>query len=233
MDAQQRKKFAKEQKIPIVDAWSLVAMADRINNGNYIKLPELDPETGNIAYRPNREIIKDQITLGLANISAADREFGEQMAVHFQGLAFNALNGSLSDFDQKIINMLVATEIDAGMGMALLACMAARYRREIAKEEKQDIMLRISGSSIHQGSVGQHLRLNVTVLNKYEGKAFPGSVVRATDGTNLYFWSSSKMIDMWPDSPEEFPIVGVIKAHGQDRDGTMETRLTRVKIVMQ
>lgn len=232
MDSTQKKRLIKEQKIPIVDAWSLVAMADRINDGKYIKLPEVDPETGNIALRPNREIIKDQITLGLVNVSAADREFGERMAVHFQGLAFNALNGSLSDFDQKIINMLVATEIDAGLGMALLACMAARYRREVAKEEKQDMMIRISGSSTHQGSVGQHLRMNVTVLNKYEGKAFPGSVVRATDGTNLYFWSSSKMIDMWPDSPEQFPIVGVIKAHGQDRDGTQETRLTRVKIVI-
>jgi hypothetical protein len=40
------------------------------------------------------------------------------------------------------------------------------------------------------------------------------------------------MVDMWPDSPEEFPIVGVIKAHGQDRDNIPETRLTRVKIAM-
>jgi hypothetical protein len=232
MDAEQKKSFAKNQKIPIADAWALVAMADRINEGKYIKLPELDPETGNIAHRPNRDIIRDQILLGLVNISPADREFGERMAVHFQGLAFNAINGSLGDFDQKIMNMLVAEEIDANLGMAYLACMAARYHREIVKENKQEVMLRIAGTSTHQGSIGQHIRLLVTVLNKYEGKAFPGSVVRATDGTNLYFWSSSKMVDMWPDSPEEFPIVGVIKAHGQDRDNIPETRLTRVKIAM-
>lgn len=232
MDAEQKKSFAKNQKIPIADAWALVAMADRINEGKYIKLPELDPETGNIAHRPNRDIIRDQILLGLVNISPADREFGERMAVHFQGLAFNAINGSLGDFDQKIMNMLVAEEIDTNLGMAYLACMAARYHREIVKENKQEVMLRIAGTSTHQGSIGQHIRLLVTVLNKYEGKAFPGSVVRATDGTNLYFWSSSKMVDMWPDSPEEFPIVGVIKAHGQDRDNIPETRLTRVKIAM-
>ena len=37
---------------------------------------------------------------------------------------------------------------------------------------------------------------------------------------------------MWPDAPEQFPIVGVVKAHGQDRDGAQETRLTRVKIAL-
>jgi len=232
MDAEQKKTFAKKSKIPIADAWALVAMADRINDGKYIKLPEVDPETGNISLRPNREIIRDQITLGLVNILPADREFGERMAVHFQGLAFNALNGSMGDFDQKIMNMLVAEEIDANLGMAYLACMAARYHREIVKEHKQEVMTRISGTSTHQGSIGQHVRLLVTVLNKYEGKAFPGSVVRATDGANLYFWSSSKMIDMWPDAPEQFPIVGVVKAHGMDRESTPETRLTRVKIAI-
>lgn len=232
MDAEQRKSFAKKSKIPIADAWALVAMADRINDGKYIKLPEVDPETGNISLRPNREIIKDQITLGLVNILSADREFGERMSVHFQGLAFTAINGTMSDFDQKIMNMLVAEEIDANLGMAYLACMAARYHREIVKEHKQEVMTRIAGTSTHQSSIGQHVRLLVTVLNKYEGKTFPGSVVRATDGINLFFWSSSKMIDMWPDAPEQFPIVGVVKAHGMDRESTPETRLTRVKIVI-
>jgi len=39
-------------------------------------------------------------------------------------------------------------------------------------------------------------------------------------------------VDMCPDAPEQFPIVGVVKAHGQDRDGAQETRLTRVKIAL-
>jgi len=40
------------------------------------------------------------------------------------------------------------------------------------------------------------------------------------------------MIDMWPDTPEPFPIVGVVKAHGVGSDYTAETRLTRVKIIL-
>lgn len=231
MDDKQKKRLLKDKKLPIADAWALVAMADRVNYGKYFKFHEIDTATGNVLFRPNREVIADQITLGLVNISKEDRELGELMSTHFQGIAFNALGQGLSEFDQKIMNLIVETEIETG-AMAYLACMAARYRREIEKEARQEAVLRLVRTSIHQGSIGQHLRLNVRVINKYEGKAFPGSVVRATDGNNLYFWSSSKMIDMWPDAPEEFPIVGVVKAHGEDRDNVKETRLTRVKIAI-
>lgn len=232
MDAEQKKTFVKQNKLPIADAWALVAMADRINEQKYVKFPEFDQETGNVKYRPNREIIADQIALGLVNITPADRELGEQMANHFQGLAFSMLGGKTNEFDQKIMNLITQEEVDRTMGLAYMACLASRYHRELVKEHKQSILENITGTSTHQGSIGQHLRLNVTVINKYEGRVFAGSVVRATDGKNLYFWSSSKMIDMWPDAPEEFPIVGVVKAHGKDRDGIQETRLTRVKIAM-
>lgn len=232
MNDEQKKALAKKNLLPIADAWALVAMADRINEGKYIKFPEFDPETGNVKHRPNREIITDQINLGLVNITPADREFGNRMADHFQGLAFNLLSGKTNDFDQKIINLITQDEVDRSLGIAYMACLATRYHREIVKEHKQAIIENIAGTSTHQGSIGQHVRLNVSVINKYEGRVFAGSVVRATDGKNLYFWSSSKTIDMWPDAPEEFPIVGIVKAHGNDRDGIQETRLTRVKIVM-
>ncbi|CAB4241687.1 hypothetical protein UFOVP71_225 [uncultured Caudovirales phage] len=230
MDAEQKKQFVKHQKIPLKDAWALVAMADRINAGEYIKFPEFDQATGNVSRRPNREIIKDQVALGLVNISDADREFAEKMSEHFQGIAFDAISKTLGDFDQKILNFITHDEVDANMGMAYLACMAVRYRREIVKEHKAEVLLKVGGTSTPQGSIGQHLRLKVSVIAKFAGKVFAGSVVRATDGTNLYFWTSSKEVDMWPDSPEEFEIIGVVKAHGNDRDNAHETRLTRVKI---
>jgi len=229
--ADEKKQLIRHKKLRLKDAWSLVAMADRINAGGYVKFPEFDQETGKVSIRPNREIIKDEISLGLTNITEADRIVASQMAEHFQGIAFKALSEKLNDFDQKILNFITHDEVDAGLGMAYLACMAVRYRREIEKETKSDLFLKLGSTSTHQGSIGQHLRAKVFVIAKYEGKAFPGSVVRATDGTNLYFWTSSKMIDMWPDAPEEFEVVGVIKAHGLDRENRPETRLTRVKIV--
>lgn len=223
----------KSKKLPIADAWALVAYADRVNQGEYIKFPEFDNETGNVKRKPNRELIDDQVSImGMRSVTSEDREQGQRLAGHFQGLLFDALSGKTNDFDQKIINIITEKEVHEKMGMAYMACLAVRYRKELVKEMRQEQMFKLGHSSIHQGAVGQHLRLEVTVLSKFEGRAFPGSVVRATDGTNIYFWSSSKTIDMWPDSPERFPIVGVVKAHGTDRDGYQETRLTRVKIVM-
>jgi hypothetical protein len=232
MDKEQKKRFLKEQKLPIADAWALVAFADRINEGKYIKFPEMDQETGNVKLHPNRELIKTQVALSFPNVTSADRELGVKMAEHFQGLAFSMLASRTNEFDQKIMNLITQEEVDAAMGMAYMACLGNRYHKEIAKEQRQDILNKVVATSIHQGAVGQHVRLNVTTINKFEGRVFAGSVVRATDGTNLYFWTSSKTVDMWPDAPEEFPIVGVIKAHGQDRDGAQETRLTRVKIAL-
>ena len=231
MEPKQKKALMKEQKLPLADAWALVAMADRINEERYVKFPEVDQETGKVLVRPNREIIKDQIALGLVNITADDREFGEKMETHFQGLAFAALTQTLSDFDQKILNFITQKEVDAGIGMAYLACMAVRYRREAEKEHRAETLTRIGYTSKWQGALGEHVRLKVSVLSKFAGKVFSGSVVRATDGGNLYFWTSSHETNMWPDAPEEFEIVGVVKQHGMDRDSYQETRLTRVKIV--
>lgn len=223
----------RDKKIPIATAWALVAYADRINGGEYVKFPEFDPETGNVKRKPNRELIGEQVAVvGFRNVTDEDRAHGQVLATHFQGLAFDALSGKANDFDQKIINLITAEEVNEKLGLAYMACLGARYRKDIAKEFRQEQMFKLGHSSIHQGTPGQHLRLEVTVLSKFAGKVFDGSVVRATDGNNLYFWTSSLTIDMWPDTPEPFPIVGVVKAHGADREGFQETRLTRVKIVM-
>lgn len=232
MDIEQKKNLHKKQKVPIADAWALVAMADRVNKGQYLKFPEFDQESGMEKFRPNREVIKDQLALGLVNITEADREFAQEMSSHFEGLAFAAISQKLNDFDQQILKFITQAEVDAGLGMAYLACMAVRYRREIDKERKTEELNSVARTTMHQGSVGKHLRLRVRVLAKFAGKVFDGSVVRATDGTNLYFWTSSKMVDMWPDAPEEFEIIGTVKAHGMDRDNNAETRLTRVKIAL-
>jgi hypothetical protein len=108
--------------------------------------------------------------------------------------------------------------------------MGARYWREIKREEQTEIQEKIGATSTHQGSVGGPYAGKVVVLSKFMGKLFPGSVVKATDGTNLYFWTSSKTVDVWPDSPEPFTISASVKAHGSTREGYPETRLTRVKI---
>lgn len=224
--------MSRGQQITQQEAWALVAYADRINQGQYVKFSEFDQETGELYIRPNRDLIKDEVTLGMKNIQDEDRAFGKKMYDHFQGLVFAALgNQRFNDYDQKIINLISKETLPAGLGMVYLAPMAARYRREVAREEKSEILEQIGATSQHQGQVGSPFQGRMVIVAKFSARIFAGSVVKATDGSNFYFWTSSKNVDVWPNAPEPFNVIAVVKAHGQTREGYAETRLTRVKII--
>lgn len=225
---------APEDAIPIAQAWALVAMADRINDGKYVKFVEYaigenGVPTDVIAYRPNRELIADSIANGSPAVSDEDRERGAKMAEHFKGLMFDALTGEQHEFDQKILNLMQKEVVGARSGMAFLACMGSRYRKETTRERVQASIGAIGTTSAYQGQPGEKIQRSVKILSKFAGKTFLGSVVRATDGTNLYFWTSSQTVDYWTDDVE-FKIQAHVKAHSKDQHGHQETRLTRVKI---
>lgn len=223
-----------EQMIPIQQAWALVAMADRINDGRYVKfeehaIAEDGRMTNEVRYRSNRDLIRDSLETGDPAVLDEDRARGQAMADHFQGLALTALRGDMSEFDQKVFGLINQDEIGVRSSMSWLACMGSRYRREIAREQVVETINRIGVTSRFQGTIGQPLTVQVRVLAKFAGRTFMGSVVRATDGDNLYFWTSARTVDEWPDG--EFAVKATVKAHGQDQYQQEETRLTRVKIV--
>lgn len=223
-----------EQMIPIEQAWALVAMADRINDGRYVKFVEYAPNDGSgqtnvIAYRPNRDLIRDSLATGEPAVADTDRQRGEEMAQHFQGLALTAVGGDMSDFDRRIFSLINKDEIGVESGMAYIACLGSRFRREVAREKITEVINRIGATSRYQGTIGQSMTIRLRVLAKFAGRTFMGSVVRATDGDNLYFWTSARTVDEWPDG--EFTVKASVKAHGQDHNQQEETRLTRVKIV--
>jgi len=223
--------MSRGQQITQHEAWALVAYADRLNKGQYVKFPEFDQETGQVSIRPNRDLIKDELALGMKHVTDADRAFGEKMYEHFQGLAFTAIGQRLGDYDQRIMNLIGKDTLPAGLGMVYLAPMASRYRREIEREEKNEILEQIGIASAHQGIIGSPFQGKMVIISKFAGKIFAGSVVKATDGNNFYFWTSSKTVDVWPNAPDPFSITAFVKAHGQTREGYAETRLTRVKII--
>lgn len=222
----------RQQQITQQEAWALVAYADRINRGQYIKFPEYNQDTGEITVRPNRDLVREQLVMGMLDINDADRALGEKMYDHFRGLAFAVLGGQrFTNYDQKIMNLISKDTVPAGLSMVYLAPMAARYRRELEREEKNEVLEKIGITSVHQGPIGSPFTGKMVVVNKFVGKTFPGSVVKATDGNNFYFWTSNKMVDVWPPAPTPFAIRATVKAHGQTREGYAETRLTRVKMV--
>ncbi len=225
-----------ERTVSIEQAWALIAMADRINDGRYVKVVEYAPITEDnagkdvILYRPNRELIRDSIDVGMPEVTEEDRVRGHAMSEHFQGLIFDTLGAKeFNDFDQKILGLIQKSEIKIRTEMAYMACLGSRYRKEITRERVADRVGKIGTTSRFQGQVGDNLRRAVRVLSRFAGRTFVGSVVRATDGENLYFWTSSKTVDQWPDE-NEFTVVGTVKSHSKDQNGHQETRLTRVKI---
>lgn len=224
------------KQIPIADAWALVAMADRINDGRYVKFLEYATDeqglaTDVIAYRPNRELIRDSIEKGNPAVTESDRQIGARMANHFQGLMFTMLGGNTHEFDEKIFKLIQQDSVHAVTGMAFMACMGARYHKELTRERMAESMSRIGTTSQYQGQAGEKIRRRLSILSKFAGRTFEGSVVRASDGNNLYFWTSSQLVAHWPES-EEFEITGTVKSHSTDQNGHRETRLTRVKIAM-
>lgn len=232
-----------ERMITIEQAWALVAMADRINEGRYVKFIEYAPHTdraGNwinesqpntdvILYRPNRDLIRDSIDLNNPAVTEEDRSRGQAMAEHFKGLAFDALGGNQHEFDQKILKLIQKETVGVRTDMALMACLGSRYRREVGRERAAETVGKIGYSSTFQGKIGERFQRRVSILNKFPGRTFTGSVIRATDGENLYFWTSSKTVDHWPNEGE-FEVVGRVKTHNTDQNGYQETRLTLVKI---
>jgi len=233
-----------ERTVSIEQAWALIAMADRINDGRYVKVVEYapiaanrefvdgeyEPEKDVILYRPNRELIRDSVDIGVPEVTEEDRVRGQAMAEHFQGLIFDTLGAKeFNEFDQKILSLIQKSEIKIRTEMAYMACLGSRYRKEVTRERVADRIGRLGATSRFQGQVGDNLRRAVRVLSRFAGRTFVGSVVRATDGENLYFWTSSKTVDQWPDE-NEFVIVGTVKSHSKDQNGYQETRLTRVKV---
>jgi hypothetical protein len=214
-------------------------MADRLNKGQYVKYAEFDLETGNVKQVPNRQLINQAIklegpdkTLVLdPSPSDEDRNRAEEMAEHFKGLALEKLAGGLSSYDDKVFNIITREAIGIE-DMAFIASLPSRYTRELKKERITERMTELGASSQYQFKPKMMINnLKLEVLVKFEARTFIGSVIKATDGQNLYFFTSSQDIESWPQPGQEFVIRGVVKDHFIDeRDGYRYTRLTRVKI---
>jgi hypothetical protein len=230
------KGYASKQGEPSVDimtAWALVAMADRINSQKYIKQDNHERNEDGVDIlktMSNRNLISKSIKSGNPQVTEQDEKFGVKLAEHFEGLVLNSIMGKANEFDNTILSLIQQTEIGERTGFAYLACLPARYHREITRESLKEQSDNIGVTSLHQGTINENIERTIRLLSKFEGKTFGGSVVKATDGENLYFWTSSRLISDWPLIGEELKIKAKVKAHNFTRDdGWKETRLTRVQ----
>ena len=86
-----------EPMIDIMTAWSLVAMADRVNKQKYIK-EDSDKQ------KSNRNLITLSLKHGKPAVTKKDEQFGVKLAEHFEYLILNSLMGKLNEFDNRILS---------------------------------------------------------------------------------------------------------------------------------
>ena len=137
-----RQTFRKPAFASVVSAdlmWATAVVADRKNNGDYIKTVVLSDDGSYVVKLSNRDIIKQVIKSGGTEITAQDIELGKQIrSWHQKNLLIKILKAPLSDFDEAVNRMCGIEEFsnfDHVYEIAILASQIKAYRAGVKLEE--------------------------------------------------------------------------------------------------
>lgn len=147
-------------KNPPVDtsmAFACAAGAQRIN-GRYLNM-----ESKGATDQTNREIMVDLLQ-GKLELTDADRESGEKIRNHFNGLLFKKLVGKLNGFEQNIAELLDKDSVPFHK-LGIIAALPASYAREVKKEETQETIIKVAGSSQHLQNNRGPLQMVIKVVD--------------------------------------------------------------------
>lgn len=207
-----------------MDAWAAVACADRIQGGEYLGSNSFVKE----GQRRNKEIALEAIE-NPSLITDADREQAEALEQHFQGLMMLKLTTALSDFQNTVLNIIQKDAVTLNYDLAVMASLPAAMRRDDARKATREQVEMAGANSQHQGSVKDKITLPIKILSIFHSRNYPGVIVTAQSGTDLFKFFSTKTEDWVKDA--EVTVQGTVKDHRVDgRTGTKETWLNRVKV---
>lgn len=207
-----------------MDAWAAVAYADRTQGGEYLGSNSFVKE----GQRRNKEIALEAID-NPSLVTEADREQAEILDLHFQGLMMKKLTVALNDFENTILKIIQKDAVTVNYDLAVMASLPASMRREDARKAKSEKVAIAGANSEYQGSVKDKITLPIKILSIFHSKNYPGVIVTAQSGTNLYKFFSSHT-DAWTEGVE-VTVQGTVKDHRVDgRTGSKETWLNRVKV---
>lgn len=214
---------------PIYDielAWAAVAAADRVNGGKYINQNVYDAPEGS---KFNKHIAYELLAAP-EGITAEDREFGQKLQEHFQGLLLRRITGQLkSDFLNTIAD-LVAKEQVSKFDVACMAALPNTYRKDLERDAKTERQQSMSSTSEYLGGQGSRHSLVVEILDTIYSRNYNIYIVTATDGKNVIKFSTAKDPAAYPIG-KQVNIKGSVKrCEENNRTGVKETWLTRVKI---
>lgn len=206
----------------VADVFAAACAAFRIN-GSYIKQDEVTfhENGGHTVDKIANKTLVHQFLKGAFDISDSDREMGEKVRQHCNGLSFKIITGkTLSEFEQAMLSIADKETTDSNYDIAVVASLPASYERAQARIQ-QDIVLREKGGTL-TNNVGDKVELDIEVVRCNYSNNWDTHFVTATVDNAVVFFASRTKLDLG----SKLRIKGKVKAHKEDR-----TQLSHVKFV--
>ena len=202
--------------------WAAAVVADRKNNGEYIKSVVLSDDGSYVVKYSNRDLIKQVIKSGGFEITEQDLELGRLARDWFQKeLLVKTLKGDLSNFEEALLKACQVEEfsnVGHGYEIAIIASQIKAYHAGIKTLEA------LSDADLSpMAAVGSRVNAHVEVIKSVYSRNYNVYFVTGkTDTKHLVFFSYREKL-----KPEQtVSISGTVKGF---RENT--TQLNRVKVV--
>jgi hypothetical protein len=206
----------------VADVFAAASAAYRIN-GSYIKQDEVTfHENGNhtVDKIANKTLVHQFLT-GAVDLRDEDREMGEKVRQHCNGLSFKIITGkTLSEFEQAMLSVADKETTDSNYDIAVVASLPASYDRVQARIQ-QDAMLREKSGTLN-ADIGSKVELDIEVVRCNYSNNWDTHFVTATVDNAVVFFASRNKLELG----SKLRIKGKVKAHKEDR-----TQLSHVKLI--
>lgn len=201
--------------------WAVAVYANRVN-GEYLNGAVRDPETGQVMRERNIDIMRNQLKLGLIDVTTEDLQQGQQAKAWHQGrITLKLLRGeALSDFERALLGVLEQEEFwDRGHRLET-AILASQINNWI-KGVKQDALMEGIDHTPLAG-IGERVKATATVVRSVFSMNYNVFFITAHTVCNKLIFFSYRN-DM--KEGDVIELQGTVKSHRTDR-----TQLNRVKV---
>jgi hypothetical protein len=200
--------------------WGCAVAADRINEG-YLKESVYARNLDVIEKQANKLMVKEWLrTNSFGMVTAADIEKGREIRHFFNGFLLKELSGKINDFERQALKIAQMDEF-TGRNMlefAIISCLPAAMIRE---QSNKELTSEIRNSTQLQGSVGDKIQGDITVVKSYFSNEYNK------------FRITARLADAFVDFWFSKPLTGTvsIKAKIKSVRGNNTTQLNFVKVI--
>ena len=202
--------------------WAAASLAFKVNGG-YYKESVYDAE-GVLVTQPNRTLVEKYLAEP-SLIAQDDFEAGAECRKRLgQDVTLRALKGTLTDFEQLIVQMHSIEQVETTYQLAVITSMAKVNDRLVQRISLDDRLAKCVKQPV--GDIGTKVEANVEVVAVYYSqKFFTWFVTAITSANQSVFFSYRESLPVG----RHYDIRGNVKAF--NNSGT--TQLNRVKLVNQ